>query len=209
MGVRAAPAARNLARGLGVNIETVQGTGKNGTVCIKDVEKHAGVEPVEINVRKDEARPVLNHMKDDALEIDGMRFSRPERGVLDNSKSKRLDIPQKYLNIEELHYHWVTDDGGSVERLRDSLGYAEVPNIKTPNGKEILTRRRTGSNKDGSTQYQQLMATPISYRNERLKEAEENRLLRERGTIEAPTDEDGVMPSGEYYIHESSSITHK
>lgn len=156
-----------------------------------------------------EARAPLNHKKDDSVEVDGLRFKRPDRGNLDHSVSKRLDINKEYLN-NDLDYRWVTDDGGRIEQLRERLGYASVPNIKTEDGDTITTRRLTGTNKDGTPQYQQLMATPKNFREERMAKAEENRVTKERGIVDAPTDEHGkALSTEEYYMPEGAKIERK
>lgn len=230
---KAAPKARELATELDVDIETVQGTGKNGFVLVADVEAAAGLvapaenkltakqilEPlsdfdvvnpeavVNTRTRAEEPRGVLNHKKDDTHKAHGgLSFKRPDRGSLDYSTNKKLDIPQKYLN-NELHYHFVIDDGGRVENLREHKGYASVPNITTPEGDTILTRRRSGTNKDGTPQYQQLMATPKSFYAERKEKAEEERTFKEQGLVDQPTDEHGKpLSTNEYYMHENTTI---
>ena len=211
--VKAAPAARKLAEELGVDIETVVPSKDNGFITMADVEGAAGVSssPVE-NVRErpaEESRGALNHKIESDVKIGGMSFKKPGQGSLDHSTSKRLDIPTENLN-NELHYHWATDDSGRVEQLRERRGYATVPNIKAENGDTITTRRRTGTNADGTPQYQQLMATPKTFREERMKKAEATRTFKEQGIIDSPTDERGnALNSGEYYMAQDSRIERK
>jgi len=222
---KASPPVRKLAAELGVDLDSITPAKENGYVSMAEVEAAAGLtepsiaEPVAqvmkepvVNARKrdtGESRGTLNHLKGGDAEADGMRFKRPDRGSLDHSTSKRLDIPKKYLN-NELHYHWATDDGGRIEQMRERLGYAEVPNIKTDDGDTITTKRRTGTNKDGTPQYQQLMATPNEFYAERKMKAEEARTFKEQGIIDAPTDEKGnALSESEFYMAKGSSIGRK
>ena len=221
---KAAPKARELAKELGLEIADIAGTGKGGFIKVIDVEVHAGLaKPEEAaqvfeapqapvaapRERVEEFRGTLNHGKDNDVEIGGMRFKKPDSGALDHSTSKRLDIPKKYLN-NELHYHWATDDGGRVEQLRERKGYAMVPDIKTESGDTITTRRLTGVNKDGSPQYQQLMATPNQFYGDRKKKTEDGRRFKEQGIVENPTDENGKpLDSNEFYMPAGSSIGRK
>ena len=208
-----APAVRKRARELNVNLEQVTGSGQNGALKLADVEKHAGVyqEPQKTRERTEEDRPPLNHMTatqretGDTLEIDGISFKRPDRGVLNHSYSKRLDIPQEYLN-NKLQYRWVVDDGGRVDSLRERLGYETIPDIATPQGSTISTRRRTGTNSDGSPQYQQLMATPKEFFEERKRADDQALKKRMQNVAKTPSDAEGKLPEGEFYMKESHGI---
>lgn len=236
---KAAPKVRQLAKELGVDLDTIVPSRDNGYVSVEEVEAAAGliseerleamgakvpltdteissigktIKDAHVNTRTrdtGERRAKLNHNTDDDMEAGGMRFKRPDSGALDHSTSKRLDIPKKYLN-NELHYHWAIDDGGRIEQMRERLGYAEVPNIEADNGDTITTRRRTGTNKDGTPQFQQLMATPNSFYAERKMKAEEARTFKEQGIIDTPTDDKGKpLNESEFYMAQGSSIGRK
>lgn len=198
-----APAVRKRARELNVNLNDVQGTGKNGSLKVVDVENHAGVTPTPVvnNRQRDEgdARAVANHMQEDTRTIDGMNFKRPDRAISDYSTAKKLDIPKEYLN-NDLSYRWVTDSGGRVENFRERLGYQEVPTIKTSAGDEIKTRRRIGTAKDGSPLYAHLMATPKEWRNERRQKADQARKVKMQDIANKPSDDKGTLNENEYYM---------
>jgi 2-oxoisovalerate dehydrogenase E2 component (dihydrolipoyl transacylase) len=67
---RAIPAARELARRLGVVVETLQGSGANGLVTLDDVlaAAHAG-EPARIPVATSSMRPAASHSETGEMEI--------------------------------------------------------------------------------------------------------------------------------------------
>jgi hypothetical protein len=120
------------------------------------------VDPVE-NKRPAERTP-LNHATEHTETIGGMEFRR-QRGALDQSDKRSLDIPERFLNTE-LNYRWVNDHNGLIESRRD-MGYEVVPDLSGARGEKVTTRRRVGTNKDGSPLYAQLMATPKKWKAER------------------------------------------
>ncbi len=110
-------------------------------------------------------RTPLNHATDDGTEnIGGIEFKRG-RGSLDHSDKRVLDIPKDLLN-NKLYYHFVNDHNGLVESRRE-LGYETIPELIGARGEKISTRRRVGTNKDGSPLYAQLMAIPKKWKQER------------------------------------------
>ena len=207
--LRAAPQARILARELGINLVEVTGTGRAGAIKVSDVQAHAGVSMPSGDAYLEKPRGKMNYMmdgpNDGVVERGGMRFKKPQNPVLDGSLSKKLDIPQKYLD-NGLKYRWVTDDGGRVAQLRERYGYETVPEIVTPTGDIITTRRHTGMNKDNSLQYQQLMAIPEDWYNER-KAADNIRIcekMKEMSTT--PHREEGMDKGKEYYVKSNTRL---
>ena len=145
-----------------------------------------------------DGRTPLNHAKDTSTyeTAGGMQFRRSRTG-LDHSSKMALDIPTKLLN-DELKYRWVNDSSGRVEKLRE-IGYEVVDQKSLSKGEEISTRRRVGTNKDGSALFAQLMATPKKWHEERQSSAEDSRLKKERGIFTGQTDGSGDALDKSFY----------
>lgn len=131
------------------------------------------------------ARQPLNHATDNSLAIDGMEFRR-SRGLLDGSTKKTLDIDPEILN-PELSYYWCNDEKGLVDQ-RVELGYQTVPQLLSRTGEKISTRRRVGTQKDGSPLEAVLMATPKTWKKERQDAQENERLRIESGLADGEVD---------------------
>ena len=108
-----------------------------------------------------------------------------------------LDIPKEYLN-DELRYRWVNETSGRTEKLRE-IGYETVDQASFSKGEKISTRRRVGTNKDGSALYAILMATPKKWYDERQALAENDRTNKERGLITGKIDGSGEELGKEFY----------
>ena len=160
----------------------------------------------EIKQRKDEDRSPLNHAKEstDSSEyetIGGVRF-RKKRSALDHSSKMELDIRKELLH-PDLNYRWVNDFNGRVEKLRE-MDY-EIVDQSSFKGKEITSRRRVGTNKDGSSLYAQLMATPKIRYDDRKAKADADRNSKERGFISGKSDIAGEA-LGENFYNKGSKI---
>lgn len=130
-------------------------------------------------------RQPLNHAIDNSLAIDGMEFRR-SRSLLDGSSKKTLDIDSAILN-PELSYYWTNDEKGLVDQ-RVELGYQTVPQLLSRTGEKISTRRRVGTQKDGSPLEAVLMATPKTWKKERQDAQENERLRIESGLADGEVD---------------------
>lgn len=127
-------------------------------------------------------RTPLNHAVE---KIDGMEFRR-SRGLLDGSSKKTLDIDPTVLN-PELSYYWTNDEKGLVDQ-RIELGYQTVPQLLSRTGEKISTKRRVGTQKDGSPLFAVLMATPKIWKKERQDAQEVQRKKLEGALIAGNTD---------------------
>lgn len=127
-------------------------------------------------------RTPLNHATET---IDGMEFKR-SRGILDGSSKKTLDIDPTVLN-PELSYYWTNDEKGLVDQ-RIELGYQTVPQLLSRTGEKISTRRRVGTQKDGTPLYAVLMATPKTWKKERQDAQEAQRKKLEGALVSGSTD---------------------
>lgn len=130
-------------------------------------------------------RQPLNHVTDNSFKMDGMEFRR-SRGLLDGTTKKTLDIDPTCLN-PELSYYWTNDEKGLVDQ-RVELGYQTVPQLLSRTGEKISTRRRVGTQKDGSPLFAVLMATPKSWKKERQNAQENERKRLESGIIAGSSD---------------------
>jgi hypothetical protein len=197
---RIAPVVRNRAKEMGIDPESIPGTGKNGSVTIKDFEDFIGrkIEIPQDNFEQQQSEEIssFNHLKEnsDEVAIGGMVFKKPGANY-DFSMTKQLDIPQELKN-NELEYRWFNDDNGRVDRARQ-MGYAEVKPSDLGDEK-ITVRRRVGTNKDGSDIHAVLMATPKDWVQERRQKSEEERFSKEKGMMTRPQDEHGELGS-EFY----------
>ncbi len=144
-----------------------------------------------------EGRSPLNHAKDSSTseEIGGMSFRR-NRAALDHSSKATLDINKELLN-DELRYRWVNDSNGRIENLRET-GYEVVDQASFAKGEAITTRRRVGTNKDGSALFAVLMATPKKWFDERQAQSEKARSENERGMVSGKTDGKEKLDDGFY-----------
>lgn len=140
-------------------------------------------------------RTPLNHATDNSLSIDGMNF-RKTRGLLDGTTKKTLDIKTDLLN-PELSYYWCNDEKGLVDQ-RVELGYQVVPQMLSKTGEKISTRRRVGTQKDGSPLEAVLMATPKNWKKERQDAQEAQRQELESGLVAGKTDGKENLGKGFY-----------
>lgn len=127
-------------------------------------------------------RQALNHATEN---IDGMDFRR-SRGILDGTTKKTLDIDPTCLN-PKLSYYWTNDEKGLVDQ-RIELGYQTVPQLLSRTGEKISTRRRVGTQKDGTPLFAVLMATPKTWKNERQTAQEKERKKLEGSLISGSSD---------------------
>lgn len=141
-------------------------------------------------------RGTMNHAKDpEEVTIGGMTF-RSGRGTLDHANNKSLDIPENLLN-PELSYRWVNDDEkGRLSKI-SGRDYQLVPEGSI--GKDIPTKRRVGTKKDGSPLYAHLMATPKKWLEDRRKAAEVSRRAKETRIFTNPVDETGQELGSDFY----------
>lgn len=193
--IKAAPLVRQLASQNNVDLTQITGTGRGGFITKADYEAYTGVKaPVKIR----EERAPLNHAtaSADSAEIGGMKFSKG-RGTLDHSTKEKLGIPKKYLN-KDLHYRWINENDGRPERLRE-IGYEVVDAVTLSQDEKVSVRRRVGTNKDGSSRYDILVATPKEWYKERHEKAEETRRAKEEGMFKKPQDETGKPLGNEFY----------
>lgn len=146
-------------------------------------------------------RTPLNHATDNSLSIDGMKF-RKVRGLLDGTTKKTLDIPPDVLN-PELSYYWCNDEKGLVDQ-RTELGYQVVPQLLSKTGEKIPTRRRVGTQKDGSELSAVLMATPKIWKKERQDAQEAQRKALESGLVAGATD--GKENLGKAFYTKSDTV---
>lgn len=159
--------------------------------------------PVNTHRIPDEPRTPLNQIKGDAAEIDGMKFHR-SRGPLTHADKKTLDIPPDLLN-PNLKYRWVNEVNGAIDKRREG-GYEIVPTIKGKMGEDISTRRRVGTNKDGSPIMASLMATPKKWHEDAENAAENERKRLEQGLIKGETDGKEALNNSEFYTKPNNKI---
>lgn len=162
-----------------------------------DVDVNASTEPATQKPKQKHTheRTPLNHATDNSLSIDGMTFRRT-RGLLDGTSKKTLDIKPDLLN-PELSYYWCNDEKGLVDQ-RVELGYQVVPQVLSKTGEQITTRRRVGTQKDGSPLFAVLMATPKQFKKERQDAQEAQRQSIERGLVAGKTDGKEDLGKGFY-----------
>lgn len=140
-------------------------------------------------------RQSLNHAVEGSAKIDGMEFRR-SRGLLDGSSKKTLDIDPAVLN-PELSYYWTNDEKGLVDQ-RIELGYQTVPQLLSRTGEKISTRRRVGTQKDGSPLEAVLMATPKTWKKER-QDAQEHERKKLEGALIAGSSDGKEELGGKFY----------
>lgn len=156
----------------------------------------------KVNQNQRVERTPLNHAIDNSLSVGGMQFRR-SRGLLDGSTSKSLDIDRKLLN-PELEYRWVNDENGRVDRTRE-MGYETVPEIDGPTGEKITTRRRVGTQKDGSPLMAHLMATPKQWKKER-EDAQESQRQSLEVDLKRGTSDGNEKIEGKFYAGKNNRI---
>lgn len=147
-------------------------------------------------------RTPLNHANGGGMELDGMKFVR-SRGILDGTSKKTLDIDPACLN-PNLSYYWTNDEKGLVDQ-RVELGYQVVPQLKSRTGEKISTRRRVGTQKDGSPLEAVLMATPKNWKKERM-DAQENERQKLEGALRTGSSDGQEKLGKEFYIHKETVI---
>ena len=148
-------------------------------------------------------RSPLNHATDSGtIDIEGMKFRR-SRGLLDGTSKKTLDIDPAILN-PELAYYWTNDEKGLVDQ-RVEIGYQVVPQLLSRTGEKISTRRRVGTQKDGSPLEAVLMATPKNWKKERQDAQENERQKLEQGLLKGSTDGQDSLGKG-FYVHRDTEI---
>ena len=162
----------------------------------------AAEQPAKAPARVEEERTALNHATDKAASIGGIEFRRA-RGPLDGTDKKTLDVPPHLLN-DELSYRWVNEHNGLVDKRRE-LGYETVPEIVGASGEKITTRRRVGTNKDGSPQYAVLMATPKHWKQERDNAAEAERQRLEQ-SIQTGNSDGKASLGDDFYVKRNTKI---
>lgn len=157
--------------------------------------------PVQKQYSRSDSRSPMNYATDE-VEVDGMKFTRRKRGILDMSGKKTVDIPEEVLN-NNLQYRVVNDEPGRIEKMRQ-LGYEIVDSL----GEGVPTSWHVGTKKDGSDLKAYLMATPKKWKQERDKAAEQERSRLEHGQIKGELDAQGNPVSQTEFYNAGSSITH-
>lgn len=167
--------------------DTVQDDGSESSTRKKVVKKHT------------HERQALNHATES---IDGMDFRR-SRGILEGSTKKTLDIDAACLN-PNLSYYWTNDEKGLVDQ-RIELGYQTVPQLLSRTGEKISTRRRVGTQKDGTPLFAVLMATPKNWKKER-QDAQENERKKLEGALISGSSDGKEALGDKFYVKEMTVI---
>ncbi len=156
----------------------------------------------KLKLKQDVTRTPLNHASDNSVSIDGLQFRR-SGSALDQSDKKTLDVNKDLLN-PELSYRWVNEEKGLVDKRRE-MGYQTVSELKGKMGEQITTRRRVGSNKDGSDLFAVLMATPKKWKDEREDAQEAQRRSQVDGMSAGKSDGKGDLGK-DFYVKDNHKI---
>lgn len=195
------PSVRKAAEENNIDLTEIKGTGRNGAITFADFKRDTGIDLSNENAKRDRQEDTRssNHklLQRESVSIGGMEFDRNSRSDFDHSSRLKLDIPQ-HLKNNELYYRWFDADEARISNAQEN-GYRTVDPAHFPEDERIAVERIVGTQKNGATHKQILMATPKKWVEDRHRRKEQHRREIERGMMQKPQDEKGQDLGNEYY----------